>query len=56
MWLKKGVSSPDATGYGQRFWPFLAKIWVGAVIVTFLVVRILGSNSFKQIAHAITGR
>ena len=39
-----------------KYLPLLAEIWIFATIATFIVVRVLASNSAKYILHVIQGR
>jgi len=38
-----------------RWLPLLTEVWIFAVIVVFLAVRIVGSNTFRHFMHS-TGR
>jgi len=43
------------SGAFQKWAPLLAEIWIAAVILVFLIVRVLGSNTAKHLLHS-TGR
>lgn len=36
-----------------RLLPMVVDLWIGAVLVTFLVIRILGSNSAAHALHKL---
>jgi len=40
----------------KKHLPLIAEIWIFATIATFIVVRVVGSNSAKHILHVIQGR
>jgi hypothetical protein len=37
----------------SKFAPGLAEAWIAATIVAFLLIRILGSNTFKHFARSV---
>lgn len=44
--------SPAPRGNGTPRWlPALTEIWILVVVVVFLLVRVVGSNSFRHFVH-----
>lgn len=45
-WLTKDgtKSQQDAFSFGRILWPRIIEVWIGAVLVTFFLIRVLGSS------------
>jgi len=37
------------TYFGQVIWPRLIDVWVLGVLVTFFIIRVVGSESFEKL-------
>ncbi len=35
----------------QRFVAGLAEVWIGAILAAFVLIRILGSHTFRHLVH-----
>jgi hypothetical protein len=46
---------PRGSGF-RRYWPLLAELWIVATILTFFIIRILGSESVRHKFHFLVGR
>jgi hypothetical protein len=59
--ITSSVDSPldDRSGRDNRatllktLWPWLIEVWISGVLVTFFVVRILGSNTSQRVLDAL---
>jgi len=38
-----------ARSFLQRLWPWLIELWIAYVLVSFFVIRILGSGLFQRL-------
>ena len=46
---------PRGSGF-RRYWPLLAELWIVATILTFFIIRILGSESARHKFQFLVGR
>jgi hypothetical protein len=47
------VQPPQQKSLPPRLWHILIDLWIAAIIVNFLNVRILGSLTVQRILHAV---
>jgi hypothetical protein len=45
------MQKPGSIAFGRN-WMLLKQLWMVAVFLTFLVVRILGSETFQKLSQA----
>jgi hypothetical protein len=43
----------EPAGLLRTLWPWLIALWIATVLVTFFIVRILGSNTGKRILDSL---
>jgi len=39
----------------RRLWPAIVNLWLGGVLLAFVVIRLLGSATFKHEFHRFLG-
>jgi hypothetical protein len=42
-------ASTTSRSFLQRLWPWLIELWIAYVLVSFFVIRILGSGLFQRV-------
>jgi hypothetical protein len=53
---RNGVKESARNLKNQRLMAALAEVWIFLIVIVFLVIRVLGSNSAKHLIDAVKGR